>query len=122
MRETLRGSWRTQCEPPRRSAALTTGDIKRLLRTSCDDMVGIRDQALFLVCFAGAMRRSELVELDVEHVTSMPEGMRLLIVRSKTDKEGAGAEIGITHGRVPETCPVMALRRWLEHAEVTSGP
>jgi integrase len=85
-------------------------------------MAGLRDQALFLVCFAGALRRSELVGLDVEHVTSTPAGMRLLIVRSKTDKEGAGAEIGITHGRVTDTCPVTALRRWLEHAELTSGP
>jgi hypothetical protein len=41
---------------------------------------------LFLVCFAGALRRSELTA----------EGMRLLIARSKPDKEGAGAEIGIS--------------------------
>jgi len=122
IRETLRGIGRTHGEPPRRSAALTTGDIKRLLRTCGDDMVGIRDQALFLVCFAGALRRSELVELDVEHITPTPEGVRLLIVRSKTDKEGAGAEIGITNGRSTDTCPVAALRRWLEHAEIKSGP
>ena len=122
IRETLRGIARTHGEPPRRSAALTTGDIKRLLRTCGNDMVGIRDGALFLVCFAGALRRSELVGLDVQHVTSTPEGMRLLIVRSKTDKEGAGAEIGITSGRSIDTCPVTALMRWLEHAEIKSGP
>jgi integrase len=122
IRETLRGIARTHGEPPRRSAALATAEIKRLLRTCGDDMAGLRDQALFLVCFAGALRRSELVGLDVEHVTSTPAGMRLLIVRSKTDKEGAGAEIGITHGRVTDTCPVTAMRRWLEHAELTSGP
>jgi integrase len=122
IRETLRGIARTHGEPPRRSAALTTGDVKRLLRICCDDTAGIRDQALFLTCFAGALRRSELVGLDVEHVTSTPEGMRLLIVRSKTDKEGAGSEIGIPYGRLSETCPVVALRRWLEHAEITAGP
>jgi site-specific recombinase XerD len=72
IRETLRGIARTHGEPPRRSAALTTGDIKRLLRTCPDDTSGIRDQALFLICFAGALRRSELVGLDVEHVTSTP--------------------------------------------------
>jgi integrase len=122
IRETLRGIARTHGEPPRRSAALTTAEIKRLLAACPNDMAGIRDQALFLVCFAGALRRSELVGLDVEHVTWTPEGMRLLIVRSKTDKEGAGAEIGIAHGRHPATCPVAALRLWLEQAALTSGP
>jgi integrase len=67
-------------------------------------------------------RSLAVVGLDVEHVTWTPEGMRLLIVRSKTDKEGAGAEIGIAHGRHPATCPVAALRLWLEQAALTSGP
>jgi integrase len=122
IRETLRGIARTHGEPPRRSAALTTADIKRLLAACGDDMAGRRDQALFLVCFAGALRRSELVGLDIEQVTWVPDGMRILITRSKTDKEGAGAEIGITHGRASGTCPVVALKVWLEQAEITSGP
>jgi integrase len=118
----LRGIARTHGEPPRRSAALTTSDIKQLLATCGDDTAGLRDQALFLVCFAGALRRSELVGLDVEHVTRTDEGMRLLITRSKTDKEGAGAEIGISHGRNSLTCPITALENWLERAGIVSGP
>ncbi len=77
---------------------------------------------MFLICFAGALRRSELVGLDIEHRTSTADGIRLLITRSKTDKEGAGAEIGIPYGQVPETCPVTALQRWRDHAKLTSGP
>jgi integrase len=122
IRETLRGIARTHGEPPRRSAALTTAEIKRLLCVCSDDAAGVRDRALFLVCFAGALRRSELVGLDVEHVTWTPEGMRILITRSKTDKEGAGAEIGITHGRAGGTCPVAALKAWLTHSEISFGP
>ncbi len=122
IRETLRGIARTHGEPPRRSEALTTADVKRLVAACGADMTGLRDQALFLVCFAGALRRSELVGLDTEHVTWVPEGMRILITRSKTDKEGAGAEVGVTNGRMAETCPVTALKRWLEQAEITSGP
>ena len=49
-------------------------------------------------------------------------GMRLLITRSKTDKEGAGAEIGIPRGQATETCPVTALSLWLEQAEIKAGP
>ena len=122
IRETLRGIGRTHGEPPRRAAALAIADIKQLLTVCGDDTAGVRDQALFLVCFAGALRRSELVGLDVEHVTWTTAGLTLLITRSKTDKEGAGAEIGIPYGGSSETCPVEALRRWLEQAAIASGP
>lgn len=122
IRETLRGVARTHGEPPRRSAALATAEIRQLLQVCGNDAAGLRDQALFLICFAGALRRSELVGLDIEHRTSTVDGIRLLITRSKTDKEGAGAEIGIPYGQVPETCPVVALQRWLDHAKLTSGP
>ena len=40
------------------------------------------------VGFAGALRRSELVALDVEDVEEVPEGLRVTIRRSKTDQEG----------------------------------
>ncbi len=106
IRETLRGIGRLHGEPPRRSAALATADVKQLLDACRGDMAGIRDRALLLVCFAGALRRSELVGLDVERLTWTTTGLTLLITRSKTDKEGAGAEIGIPYGGMPETCPV----------------
>jgi integrase len=122
IRETLRGIARIHGEPPRRAAALTTAEIRRLVRVCGDDIAGVRDRALFLVCFAGAMRRSELVGLDVEHMATTPEGVRLLITRSKTDKAGTGAELGISRGRSAETCPVAALSRWLEQAAIKAGP
>jgi integrase len=42
--------------------------------------------------------------------------------RSKTDQEGVGRKIGIPHGSTPATCPVWALRAWLELASIESGP
>ena len=65
---------------------------------------------MFLLGFAGALRRSELVGLDVEHVTWTGDGLKLLIERSKTDTQGEGAEIAIPHGRADYTCPVTALK------------
>ena len=41
---------------------------------------------------------------------------------TKTDKDGKGAEIAIPYGRSDETCPVAALKAWLEQAEITAGP
>ena len=122
IRETLRGIARTHGEPPRRSAALTTEDIRRLVEGCSDELPGLRDRALLLIGFAGALRRSELVGLDVAHVSKTQTGLRLLIPRSKSDKAGKGAEIAIVRGRSAETCPVAALSAWLRAAGIKDGP
>jgi integrase len=122
IRETLRGVGRKHGMPSRRSAALTTTEIRRLSRACGTTLAGARDRALFLVGFAGALRRSELVGLDVTHVTWTDEGLTLLIERSKTDKEGEGAQVALPRGRSEVTCPVAALQAWLAAAEVTKGP
>ncbi len=121
IRETLRGIGRKHGSPPRRAAALTTAEVKKLIRVCGDDLAGLRDRALFLLAFAGALRRSELVGLDVAHVT-WSDGVKLLIERSKTDESGQGAEILIPLGRSAETCPGAALQAWLERAEIQTGP
>ena len=87
-----------------------------------DDLRGLRDRALLLVGFAGGMRRSELVGLDVGDVVEEKEGLRITIRRSKTDQEGAGREIGIVRGRHPLTDPVAALADWLAAAGIEEGP
>jgi hypothetical protein len=122
IRETLRGIARKHGAPARRTAALTTAEVKRLCRTCAIDLAGLRDRTLFLLRFAGALRRSELVGLDVEYVTRTGDGMKLLIVRSTTDAEGEGAEIAIPRGRADDTCRVAALEACLELSEVTTGP
>jgi integrase len=122
IRETLRGIARRHGSPARRAAALTTAEIRRLGRACGADLAGARDRALFLLGFAGALRRSELVGLEVSHLTWTDVGMKLLIERSKTDSEGEGAEIAIPRGRLAETCPVSALQSWLTAAGITRGP
>ena len=119
IRETLRGIGRKHGTPSRRAAALTAAEIRKLSRACGTTLAGARDRALFLIGFAGALRRSELVGLDMEHLTWTPEGLTLRIERSKTDAEGKGAEINIPRGRAEETCPVTALQAWLTAAEIT---
>jgi integrase len=63
---------------------------------TCDRTAhGRRDRALLLFGFTGALRRSELVALQVEDVTVNADGLRLRIRRAKTDQEGQGTEIGL---------------------------
>src|SRR5271156_1018130 len=57
LRETLRGLGRKHGTPARRAAALTTTEIKKLSGACGLDLAGLRDRALFLLGFAGAMRR-----------------------------------------------------------------
>lgn len=122
IRETLRGIGRKHGGPPRRAAAITTAEIRKLCRVCGVDLAGARDRALFLVGFAGALRRSELVGLDVEHVTWTNDGLKLLIEHSKTDTQGEGAEIAIPRGREEDTCPVTALGAWLKLSKIAAGP
>jgi len=83
---------------------------------------GLRDRALLVVGFTGALRRSELVALDYEDIDWKREGMVLHIRSSKTDQEGQGSEVGIPLGRKPGTCPVRLLKAWLDFAKIKSGP
>ena len=102
IRETLRGIGRKYGSLARRAAAITTAEVRKLCRACGPDLAGARDQAMFLLGFAGALRRSELVGLDVEHVTWTGNGLTLLIERSKTDAQGDGAEIAIPHGQAED--------------------
>jgi integrase len=122
IRETLRGIGRKHGSASRRSAALTTVEVKKLIKVCGDDLAGVRDRALFLLGFAAALRRSELVRLDVEHVASTETGLKLRIERSKTDGAGEGAEIAIPAERSADSCPVAALSTWLDLAEIKAGP
>src|ERR1700749_1204592 len=106
IRETLRGIGGKHGSPSRRAPAIPTAEVRKLCRACGPGLTGARDQAMFLIGFAGALRRSELVRLDVEHVTWTGDGLKLLIKRSKTDTQGEGAEIAIPHGRADDTCPV----------------
>src|SRR5262245_45327937 len=80
-----------------------------------------RDRALFLVGFASGMRRSELCSLQVEQVKLTGAGTELLLVRSKTDKDGRGRMIQLTRTG-GALCPVHALENWLEYGALVSGP
>ena len=75
-----------------------------------------RDKAMLLVGFAAALRRSELAAVRVQDVTYTPDGLRLVIPRSKSDQAGAGQIVGVAYGARPETCPVRALRSYVAAA------
>lgn len=123
-RETWRGIRRTFGVAQQGKAPARTAEIRAMLATlDLDRTIGVRDRALLVIGFAGAMRRSELVALDVDDVTERTdEGLVVTIRRSKTDQEGVGAELGLPYGSDPLTCPVRALRAWLRVGAFSEGP
>jgi len=98
VRAVLRGIRRT-IGSAREGKAPATADILAAMLALCPATPGgHRDRALLALGFAGAFRRSELVALEVDDLTEVPDGLRVRIRRSKTDQEGEGAEIAIPRG------------------------
>ncbi len=122
LRSTLRGIRRQHGSATRKAAALTSAELRKLVGTCAGDATDQRDRALLLLGFAGALRRSELVAVDREHIRITEAGLHLHIPSSKTDAEGRGTELGIGRGRRAETCPVRALEVWLDASACRFGP
>ncbi|MEA1085879.1 tyrosine-type recombinase/integrase [Sphingomonas sp. CD22] len=85
-----------------------------------DGLRAVRDRAILAIGMAAALRRSEIVALGVEHVGLVPEGLRLTIARSKTDRAGAGAVIAIPEGS--RIRPKALLLAWMAAAGHAAGP
>jgi integrase len=117
----MKGILRQQKRPVRSAAALTSTEIKAMLRACGDDLAGLRDKALLSTGFAGGLRRSELVALDIEDIRYTKDGMVLGIRSSKVDQDVQGADVGISHGSHPDTCPVHAMKTWLRRAKIAYG-
>jgi site-specific recombinase XerD len=123
VRSTMRGIRRELGVAPTRKAPATVERIGAMVAHADPATVkGARDRALLLFGFASAMRRSELVALNVEDLEETERGLLVTVRRSKTDQEGKGQVRAVPHGRTPELCPVRALAAWLEAAGITDGP
>lgn len=85
---------------------------------------GLRDRAILLVGFVGALRRSEIAAANVEDLHEHPLGLVLDIPVSKTrqDVTQAPDSVVLPRSRTPGHCPVVQLRTWLDAAAITAGP
>jgi len=104
-----------------KAAPILIEDLRAIVRSTRDldnEMLGLRDRALLLVGWAGALRRSEIAALQMQDVRVGPDGLAVTVRRSKTDQEGEGHTIGIPHGERPDTCPIRALQAWASGAEI----
>ena len=116
----LRGIRRTIGSAKQGKAPATADVLMQMVALCPATLAGKRDRALLAFGFAGAFRRSELVALDVADLVEAPDGLRVLIRKSKTDQEGQGQEVAIPRGY--RLRPVEAVQTWLAAAEISAGP
>lgn len=117
--ETMAGIRRAAPDPAKKRAATLTV-LRELLAPIPDDLRGLRDRALLLVGFAGALRRSELAAIQLNELQRTDQGFELTLKRSK-GSQTAAVMVPLPYGRT-ELCPVRALTAWLEAAAITAGP
>jgi integrase len=118
----LKGIRRAKGTAPTQKAAAEIAIIRAMVAALDGTLQGIRDRAILLVGFAGAFRRSELASLTLDDIEFTNDGVVVTLRRSKTDQAGEGYVKGIPYGSTPATCPVRALRAWLDASGLSSGP
>lgn len=123
----LAGIRNTHGAPPRQKEAVLPEDVIAMLETlDRGSLRGLRDRAMLLLGFAGGLRRSEVVGLDVgrdhtEDGTGWIEVLDKGLLVTLRGKNG-WREIEVGRGSSDATCPVVALETWLKLAKIGHGP
>ena len=122
VKKTWKGIRRKLGVKPKKKDPLSATELRRMMDVLPAGLIGHRDRALLLLGFAGGFRRSELVALTVRELSFVREGLEVFIVTSKTDQERKGDLKVVAFGSDPSTCPVRAVKDWLELSGIIEGP
>ena len=122
----LAGIRREHAKPPMQKEALFAEDIIEMISTLPFDLRGMRDKAILLIGYAGGLRRSEIVGLDVAKDQTEDSGGWIDIlddgaviwIRGKT----GWRDVEIGRGSTNSTCPIHALEQWLHYSKIAYGP
>lgn len=120
VRDVEQGIRRDKGIAPLKAAPITLERLQRIVQNIQSNFIGYRDKALFLVGWAGALRRSELVNIRVEDIEDRAEGIVIRLRKSKTDQEGKGRPVPIPFINDASLCPVRALRKWIDVSGISS--
>ncbi len=120
--KTMKGITRVKAYTQRRAIPLNLEQIENFQKIYSNEpsLRDLRNNAMIQLGFFGYFRRSELVSIKFEHLIRTPEGIKILIPRSKTNQEGPPEEIGIPYSN-GDICPVTSLFEWLEASKITYG-
>ncbi len=122
----LAGIKRKHARPPVQKEAILPEDIQAMVATLPYDLRGLRDRAILLLGYAGGLRRSEVVNLDI-HKDDTPDSGGWLEIFDKgalltLNAKTGWREVEVGRGSSDQTCPVHALEQWLHFAKIGFGP
>lgn len=123
----MAGIRNSHARPPLQKEAVLAEDIIAMVETlDRGSLRGLRDRAMLLIGFAGGLRRSEIVGLDLNAdqtedgrgwIEILNKGM-LVTLRGKT----GWREVEVGRGSSDATCPVAAIETWIKFAKLAQGP
>lgn len=123
----MAGIRNSHARPPVQKEAAMASDIIAMIETlDRGTLRGLRDRAMLLIGYAGGLRRSEIVGLDLKAdqteegsgwIEVLDKGM-LATLRGKT----GWREVEIGRGSSDATCPVAAVETWIKFAKIAHGP
>lgn len=102
---------------------MTPDILKQIVNNYGKDTSNLKDLRLAtmcLICYAGFLRFSELVNLKRSNVKFYADHVNLYIEKSKTDVYREGKDVVISATKNP-TCPVAMLSRYLVLANIPEG-
>jgi integrase len=117
------GIARRVSRPIRHAAPLELKELRRVLAgIEGDSLCEVRDRALLLVGFFGALRRSEIAALDVTGRSPIEFTDNGLILHLTGTKGSAATQAIAIPRRNDELCAVRAVQSYLELSSITCGP
>jgi len=87
-----------------------------------EEIKKLRDRSIILIGFSGGFRRNEIVSLNYDDLDFVAEGLKIAIRRSKTDQFGEGSIKALPYFDSSQYCPVVSIKKWIEIANISSGP
>ncbi len=123
----MAGIRNSHAKPPVQKEAVLAEDIIAMIETlDRGTLRGLRDRAMLLIGYAGGLRRSEIVGLDLKPdqtedgrgwIEILDLGL-LVTLRGKT----GWREVEVGRGSSDATCPVAAVETWIKFARLAHGP
>ena len=122
----LAGIRRQHGKPPKQKEPISPEELLEMVSMLTFGLRDMRDRAILFIGYAGGMRRSEIVGLDVGRDETedgsgwveIEDGGAIVILDTKTGWK----EKEIARGSSDQTCPVHALEQWLHFAKIAHGP